>query len=626
MKRLTLHTMISDGMVLQRRANDRIWGYANPGGKVIVTFLGKKYQTLANSDGEWAVTTDKFEAGGPYEMTVESGGEKIIVRDILIGEVWICSGQSNMQLPMERVKDEYPEIIKNAHYSEIRQFVVPEHYDFHVPQKDMEQSTWKQVNKDTIFEFTAVGFFFAKKLYETYGVPVGLIKMAIGGSHIEAWMSRESLSGYSDKIKTVERFRDDGFVKALMQSEEQRDKEWYSELDEKDEGLRDKNAPWYSEELDDSDWDTIQIPSYLKDSCLGPENGVYWFRREIDLPKELAGKSARLFLGRIVDADLAYVNGRFVGTTGYRYPPRKYDVPAGLLKAGKNTIAVRLISNRGNAEFVREKPYQLIFKERTIDLRGEWKCRTGAHMQPLPDRTFFHQIPTGLYNGMLYPASNYTVKGVIWYQGESNTCHPEDYKDLFTRMIELWRKTLKNENLPFLFVQLPNYLELENMDAVNKWPLLREAQLKLLELPNTAMAVAIDVGEWNDLHPLNKKTVGERLALAARKVAYGESGIIASGPVFKKIEIIGNKAVLSFSPSGSRLISKDGGKLRNFEVAGADGVYYDADAAIEGDKIVVWSEKVSEPAAVRYAWKDCPLPVNFYNAEGLPASPFRTKE
>jgi Domain of unknown function (DUF303)./Glycosyl hydrolases family 2, sugar binding domain. len=338
----------------------------------------------------------------------------------------------------------------------------------------------------------------------------------------------------------------------------------------------------------------------------------------------LAGQPARIFMGRIVDADFVYINGQFVGTTSYQYPPRKYDVPAGLLKEGKNTIAVRVISNRGKGGFITEKPYKLIFSNQTIDLTGLWKYEVGAFAGTLPDKTYYHQIPVGLYNGMFAPVSEYTVKGVIWYQGESNTPRPETYEVLFSRMIKEWRKKLDQGDLPFLYVQLPNYLERENKLAVNKWPLLREAQLNTLKVPNTAMAVVIDVGEWNDLHPLNKQDVGKRLAQAARNVAYSDKTLVAMGPIFHHVEIKGDKAVLSFTNTGSGLISKDGDKLRYFEIADDDGVYQEAEAYIENDQVIVSSANVKEPASVRYAWYDSPKNVNFYNKEGLPASPFRS--
>ncbi|CDZ23211.1 hypothetical protein CCDG5_0060 [[Clostridium] cellulosi] len=622
-RQLLLHNMVSDGMVLQRNANVKVWGWAEPNERITVCFLGHTYRTTADSSGKWAVTLLKHEAGGPYEMEIE-GSHKIVLHDILIGDVWICSGQSNMQLPMARVRDKYSDIVKNTVNPQIRQFDVPEHYDFHSPCQNTEGGKWRCVSPETILDFTAVGFFFAKELYETYSVPIGLIKMAVGGSRIEAWMSDESLGEYPEKTEIVNRFRNDQYVKQLLKNEETREKQWYEQLDKADQGLQPGRQKWYAENYDDSDWETMQIPSYWADEGLGEKNGAFWFRKTIMLPAKLAGLPAKIVMGRIVDADYVYINGELVGTTSYQYPPRKYDVPAGLLKEGRNTIAVRVISNRGKGGFVAKKDYQLVFSDQKIDLTGEWKYRVGAFAAMLPEKTFLHQIPTGLFNGMFSPVSEYTVKGVLWYQGESNTSKPEEYEDLFIKMIKAWRKKLKQENLPFLYVQLPNYLERENIQAINKWPLLREAQQKALKLPNTAMAVTIDIGEWNDLHPLNKHDVGKRLAMLARKTVYGDVNVVAMGPVYDHMAIRGNKAFISFTNIGTGLLSKDGNKLRNFEIAGKDGNFYDADATIENNQVIASCDKVSIPVAVRYAWRDNPQDINFYNREGFPAAPFRT--
>lgn len=624
-QQLTPHAMVSDGMVLQRNANINIWGWSEPDENIAVRFLNHSYLTTADLNGKWSVTLQKLEAGGPYCMEIE-GSKKIVLHDILIGDVWICSGQSNMQLPMERVADKYADLVADYTNPSIRQFDVPEHFDFHAPCENTEKSAWKSVSKETILRFTAVGFFFAKELYERNPVPIGLVKTAIGGACLEAWISREALTGYPGILKIADRFRDDRYVRELMQGEEDREKKWYETLDQTDQGLLGDKSSWYAEDYDDSGWETMQIPSYWADEGLGIKNGAFWFRKDILIPAFLAGLPAKIFMGRIVDADFVYINGKLVGTTSYQYPPRKYNVPADLLKEGKNTIAVRVISNRGKGGFITEKPYQLRFDSQIIDLSGDWKYRVGTFAEMLPDKTFLHQIPLGLFNGMFSPISNYTVKGVIWYQGESNTSKPENYEELFIIMIKNWREKLKQKNLPFLYVQLPNYLEREDTQAVNKWPLIRDAQLKALKVPNTAMAVTIDVGEWNDLHPLDKESVGKRLALAAQQIAYGNANTVAMGPIFHHMEIQGKTAVLFFTNTGSGLLSKDGKPLRSFEIAGEDGLYFAADADIENDQVIVSSCKVSAPKAVRYAWCDNPQDINFYNKEGLPASPFRTHE
>ena len=339
----------------------------------------------------------------------------------------------------------------------------------------------------------------------------------------------------------------------------------------------------------------------------------------------MAGKSAKLILGRIVDADSAFINGQFVGTVSYQYPPRRYDIPTGLLKAGENTIVVRVISNIGKGGFVPDKQYAVVTKDTSINLTGEWKYRLGAEMPPLESQTFIRWKPTGLYNAMIAPLLNYKIKGVIWYQGESNAERPKEYLSLFSTMIKDWRTNWNEGDFPFLFVQLPNFMETKSEPSESNWALLREAQLKTLSLPNTGMVVAIDIGEWNDIHPLDKKDVGYRFALAAEKLAYGDN-IVYSGPIYKSMKIDGNKIILSFTHTGSGLIAKGDNKLKYFAIAGNNKKFVWANAKIENNKVVVWNDKVKNPVAVRYAWADNPDGANLYNKEGLPASPFRTDD
>jgi sialate O-acetylesterase len=339
----------------------------------------------------------------------------------------------------------------------------------------------------------------------------------------------------------------------------------------------------------------------------------------------MAGQQAKLILGRIVDADSVFVNGVFVGTTGYQYPPRRYDIPSNVLKEGGNTVVVRVISTIGKGGFVLDKPYELVSGGQTIDLKGDWQYRLGATMDPLASQTFVRWKPVGLYNAMISPLLNYSIKGAIWYQGESNAERPLEYRELFSALICDWRKKWSQGDFPFLFVQLPNFMERIEQPSESNWALLREAQLKTLSLPQTGMAVTIDIGEWNDVHPLNKKDVGKRLALAAQRVAYGDDTIVYSGPIYHSMKIEGNKIVVTFTNTGSGLVAGSG-ELKYFAIAGIDRRFVWAKAKIENNRVVVWSEEVPNPVAVRYAWADNPEGANLYNAEGLPASPFRTDE
>jgi sialate O-acetylesterase len=372
------------------------------------------------------------------------------------------------------------------------------------------------------------------------------------------------------------------------------------------------------------------VPGYWADQGIRGLNGVVWYRKEIDVPASMAGVPAKLFLGRIVDADEAYVNGVRVGNITYQYPPRRYEVPATTLKAGKNIIVVRVTNTAGKGGFVPDKPYYITANGQSIDLKGEWQYKVGDVFAP--GRGFGggggqisqQNIPTGLYNTMVAPVIPYAIKGATWYQGEANSGRPQEYAKLLPALIADWRNKWNDPQLPFLFVQLPNFMEMNYLPSESQWAQLRESQFLSLSVPNTAMAVAIDAGEWNDIHPLNKKDVGERLALAARKLAYGEDKLVASGPLYQSAAVEGNKIRISFSSTGSGLIAKDDDQLNYFAIAGADKKFVWAKAVIEGDKVVVWSEDVAAPLYVRYAWADNPDGANLYNREGLPASPFRT--
>ena len=407
------------------------------------------------------------------------------------------------------------------------------------------------------------------------------------------------------------------------------------QLRKQDEGYKDPQKVWSDPAVNTSDWATMKIPGYWAAAPLGAVNGVIWFKKDFNMPafqhnaekdSQNTNDEAKVILGRIVDADSVFINGFFVGTTSYQYPPRRYEFPANILKEGKNTIVVRVISNIGNGGFVLDKPYTLIAGGDTIDLRGDWQYKLGAAMQPLASQTFIRWKPLGLYNAMISPLLNYRMKGVIWYQGESNAGKPIEYRKLFPALIQDWRNNWDEGDFPFLFVQLPNFMESQSQPSESNWALLREAQLKTLSLQNTGMAVTIDIGEWNDIHPLDKKDVGKRLALAAQRVAYYDSTVVYSGPIYHSMKIRGNKIILTFTNTGSGLIARGSKELKCFAIAGKDKKFVWAKARIEHNTIIVWNTKIKNPKAVRYAWADNPEGANLFNKEGLPASPFRTDE
>jgi len=618
-----LPRLISDGMVLQRGDSTKIWGWASPGEEVRVDFIGNNYKTRADGSGEWIIMLSPLTAGGPHTMKIEASNS-ITVNDILIGDVWLCSGQSNMELPVRRVSPLYKAEIAASQNNNIRSFIVPKYFVFKEPQKDLASGSWKAADPETVLDFSAAAWFFARELYEVYKVPVGLLTSAFGGSPAEAWISEESLKEFPVHYNELLRWKSDSLINAITVSDQKRIQEWYNKLQQADEGSKPSGIKWSDPAMNTSDWKTTAIPGFWSATDLKGINGVVWFRKEITVPASAAGLPGNINLGRIVDADSSFLNGIFIGTVSYQYPPRRYTFPAGVLKEGSNILTVKVISNIGDGGFVPEKPYDLTAGDFKTSLEGEWKYKTGAVMPPLMGQTFLGYKPGGLFNAMLAPLLNTRIKGILWYQGESNAGRPDEYRTLLPAMIRDWRKNFRQGDIPFLIVQLPNFMETKTTPSESNWALLREAQAEALKLPATGMAVTIDIGEWNDIHPLNKKDVGARLALVARKVAYGENDLVYSGPTYRSMTVKGQKIILTFDNTGSGLYVKGGGKLQQFAIAGIDLKFVWAKAKIKGDKVIVKGSKIKNPMAVRYAWADNPEGANLYNKEGLPAMPFRT--
>jgi len=620
-----LPRLVSDGMVLQREQPVRLWGWAKPGEGVTVAFQSKTYRATTSPDGQWRITLPAMKAGGPYELNIKASNE-LSVKDILVGDVWLLSGQSNMETPMSRLRDKYPTVIAQAANPRIRQYEVPMSYSFQGPRKDVTGGKWIAADPQTVLQFSGVGYFFAKEINAKYQVPVGLIKDAVGGSPAEAWLSADALRQFPTYEQQGAKYKDSAMVAGIRQREGAAVSNWYKQLYQADLGEARGQQKWSAPEYNASSWAIMNVPGYWANQTpLGMVNGVVWFRKEVEVPAAMVGQPARLELGTLVDADSTYINGQLVGTTGYQYPPRKYDVKSGVLKAGKNVVVVRLISTGGRGGFTPEKNYQLTAGGQTIDLRGPWQYKLGATLPPTPGTTTFQYQPGGLFNGMIAPMLPYAIKGVLWYQGESNTGHPQDYQALMTSLINDWRTHFQQPKLPFLYVQLANFMAVKPEPTESGWAAVRDAQRRTLAVPHTGMAVITDAGEWNDIHPLDKQTPGHRLALAAQKVAYGEAKMVASGPLYQNMQVAGNKATLSFTSVGGGLIAKGGGPLKGFAVAGPDKKFVWAQARIEGSNVVVWNDQVPNPTVVRYAWADNPESANLYNKEGLPASPFTTE-
>lgn len=622
---LQLPSLISDGMILQRDTEVNAWGKASVNDEVKLTFQNEVYSTKADKNGHWKISLPAQKSGGPYEMKISSNGETKEIKDIYFGDIWLCSGQSNMELTMSRVAWKYPDEFKNANHPLIRHFKVPQRYDFNEGLEILEGGSWVKATPETIYDFSAVGFFFAKEIQEKYNVPIGLLNNAVGGSPAEAWINEDELRAFPDHYQEIVKYQDEEYTECLIEADRRRERQWSEKVRSNDLGY--KSTSWVINHDEIDKGYSTDIPMSWENGPLGNVHGSVWFKKEFTLTKEQLSYEGLLVLGRITDSDSAWVNNHYVGNITYRYPPRRYNIPARLLKPGKNTLVLRVVNKSGAGGFHEEKDYHLELGRDTIDLRKDWTYRLGTTAPPLASQTFVRWKPIGLYNGMVYPLLNFPVKGVLWYQGESNVKKPSEYTNLMTSLISLWREGWGQDDLPFIITQLANYQKVQNQPYFSNWAWLREQQAKTVSsIPNTALAVAIDIGEWNDIHPLDKSTVGKRLALGAMKVAYEEKNITYSGPEFESFQVKDGKVVIQFSHEGSGLVAKGADELYEFELAGADKKFYKAKAVLEGSKVIVSSPSVSKPVAVRYAWSDNPSKVNFYNKEGLPAIPFRTDD
>ncbi|GGG35268.1 hypothetical protein GCM10011414_00820 [Croceivirga lutea] len=620
---IKLPQLISDGMVLQRNAETTLWGWASPNEQITCRFKGKTYKASANEAGDWSIVLPAQTAGGPHKITF-IGKNKIKLENILFGDVWVCSGQSNMVTPMERVKERYPTEVSSAANDEIRNFFIPTVTNLISPEQDLPQSQWKPAVKGDIMSMGAVSYFFAKKIYEKYKVPIGIINASVGGTPIQSWISEDGFKTFPEDLKTIAQNKDTSYTNQFTVRPTNR-----TEQKVKDMGLL-ANPKWYNPEASTTDWNNFYIPGYWEDQGIRNLNGVVWFRKEITVPETLLETDVKLFIGRIVDADEVYVNGTKVGNITYKYPPRRYTVPKGVLKKGSNSIVIRVTNFNGKGGFVPDKNYELTANGVSVDLMGEWKYKVGEVFGPKPRgykpgtyNSFWAQNqPTSLYNAMLAPLTPLNVKGFLWYQGESNSGNPKGYGNYLKALLKDMRKQFNAPEAPFLYVQLANYQDVDYLPTESNWATLRFEQFSALTEPKTAMAVAIDLGEWNDIHPLNKKDVGERLALGALKLGY-EEDLVYSGPIFTTSKVVGNTIVISFDHIGSGLTAKDGKPLQRFEIAGEDQEFVWANAKIINNTVVVSHEQIKHPRYVRYAWADNPQGANLYNKEGLPASPFR---
>jgi len=613
--------LFSDGMVLQRDRPIPVRGTADPGETVTVSFQGASVSRRTDDTGHWQIDLPASAAGGPYTLTIEGARETVTLEDVLVGDVWLCSGQSNMEWVVEYSMNAAAEIAL-ATDTGIRHFKVPRSWSA-TPAEELVGGSWQPADSDHVGDFTAVGYFFARQLRRDIDVPVGLVNSTWGGSRIEAWMSARSLEMGSQDVERV------------LEQEKQYEQEIRTAIEalvgtapDQERGLVGDRAPWADPALDDSSWSDITVPSLWESQGYEGMDGVAWYRTTFQLTEEEAHAGVVLGLGAIDDSDISWVNGHEIGRTENAWTePRVYEVPPEFLVPGRNVIAIRVEDPQGGGG-IHGHP-SLLYVEvagQRRSLAGIWRFAVDRFTVNLEDHK--RVLPTLLYNAMLAPLQRYPIRGILWYQGESNADTLEDalaYGDLFVDMIRDWRHSWQDDELPFVWAQLANFNPPPTEPVDSAWARMRESQSSALTLPRTEQAVLIDVGEALDIHPRDKQAVGYRLALAARAVAYGED-IVGSGPTYRGHTLRGDRIEIAFDHVGEGLVARDpaGVSLRGFAIAGADRQFVWANASIEGDRVIVWSPEVTAPVAVRYGWADNPAGANLYNRSGLPAAPFRT--
>lgn len=624
-----LAQVFGNDMVIQREKPLKIWGKDKPGSEITVQMGNQEKTTQSDEAGNWMVILKPFSTkDGPLQLTVK-GTKTINFKDILVGEVWVCSGQSNMEMPMKgswaSVFDADAEVAA-ADYPNIRLFTVEK--SANIIAVDTFQTTgWKKCTPENIPNFSAVAYYFGRKIYNETGIPVGLIHTSWGGTVAEAWTSSETLKKMPDFKAEVE-----AIEKLPLDRKEQDvifNKEFvkYQKLIRiKDPGMTETDTVWNRPDINDNNWKVMVLPTVWEATEVGNFDGIIWFRRHVNIPEKYAGKPARLNIGPCDDLDITWFNGVIVGQGTTWDQPRKYEVPAHLVKAGNNVIVVRVQDNQGGGGIWGDKKdYSLVIGDDfNVPLDGPWKYAIGVDILAIPKApqpSWSPNRPSVLYNAMIHPLLPITIRGAIWYQGESNSSRAYQYRSLFSNMIKDWRTKWEIGDFPFYFVQLASYMPVQDEPNESEWAELREAQAFALQLPNTGMAVTTDIGNTDDVHPRNKKDVGIRLALHALKNDYGKD-IFADGPIFGDAEFSGRQVIIHFMNPEVGFEPK-GKSLKGFAVAGKDKVFHWAKAKIVKNSVIVWNPKVQKPASVRYNWADNPLG-RLTNSDGILAPPFRS--
>ena len=645
---LSVSPYFSSYAVIQRDAAIRVWGESEPGDHIAAEFNGQSAKATADDDGQWTLDFPAMKAGGPYTLTITDGEETVTSKNILVGDVWVCSGQSNMGFRIEN-DIRGAEAIANANNNQFRLMQINRRTS-NDPINQVDSRGWRPDGPDYAGRFSAVGYFFGRQIQSELGVPVGMIESTWGGTPAEAWTPEPALRDGSDwaqnildSIPSYDRSPEE--TEKLVAEYEAKHAAYIKRILTDETGLAEG---WNSESYNDSDWTTFDAPQFWE-PILGNIDGVVWLRKAITLTEAQASGSATLNLGMVDEYDDTYVNGVRVGGLNYPSPgagrkERSYTVPADVLRAGENVIAIRVVDTRSAGGFgSMADAMHLETSNGFLPLAGTWKAKV-SHDSKALDGEFplegprmvtsaqQHRRPSALYNGMIHCITGLPVKGVIWYQGESNGGRAAEYASLFPAMITAWRNAwnehglhgVGTDDLPFLFVQLPNYHARSEAPEESDWAELREAQTKALDLPAVGMAVAIDVGEPDDIHPRNKYPVGQRLAAIAMADVYGKSDPTAHSPSFAAASASSDGVVTVELDSAKGLHTTDGARPKGFSLAGDDGVFIWAEAEIAGDSIRIWSPNIPDPVEIRYAWAWNPE-TNIVNVGDKPMAPFRAK-
>ncbi len=636
---IKLSSVFSDWMVLQRDIDDnKIWGYAQ--GSVDIQFQNEdkengfdetfSLKVECGKDGYFEACLKSHPAGGDFTLIMqdeEKGAENIIINHITFGDVFVCGGQSNMELPLARTLERYEEELKDVDNQNIRFFRVPEKYNFHHTEEMIEAGCWQYAKQPEMLNFGAVAYFTAKEISEKENVTVGIYNTAIGGTPIKSWCSEETMKKVGLHVEEYKECQDDEWVQNTIKKEGAEDMAWREDADKSFEGDLSGNLSG-----------TFEVPGFFEGTPLGDKCLAVYFKKGFTLPAGWTDKDAKLYLGAIIDSDKVYVNGKYVGETGYLYPPRIYKVPQGILKEGKNVVEIRLLVFRKEGGFMPGKDYMLKRSDgEIISLAGEWEYTVAKEMPYIENMTFFSYKATGVYNCMIYPLRRQKCRGFFFYQGESNVDDFATYTDEFEAVIEDWRALWGDENLPFMFIQLAAFNDGNRNGYFGRRCLLTEAQRQCTELPNTAMIQAYDLGEFNDLHPTNKKEVGRRCMLAAEDLVYGNETYIP-GPEVDYIDwhddegyadVIfdeGTKLILSHGIGAEFGPDRDEENVHGFTIRKSEGHGY-VDIKVEAEITAPNVVRVKLPddievLALMYAWADSPLEANLYSEDRLPVVPF----